>query len=118
MSRVAKRRLVAVSERIPDLPMARIDGRNLRFGVVVDGRVVTCAISQYLLRDMTAAGRHTKPQDMLACFLGIRPQIEALALRRITARRVLPQGVLYIWPEDEDAEPDAPLCSDRAGVGL
>ena len=117
MTAAPKRKPAAARPRAPDPSGARIDGRNLRFEVVADGRAVACAISQHALRDMTAGGKHIVPGDLLACFAKLRPRVEALAMRRIRARRVMPQGVFYIWPEDEDAEPRAPSETTREREG-
>lgn len=74
------------------------------FEVVADGRPVPCAISQQALRDLASGGRRMAPGDAMACFAAARETIEALALRKIRGRRGLPQGILYIWPDDTETE--------------
>lgn len=88
----------------------RSDGRRVLFEVLEGGERIACAISQHALRDIAAEGmrRGKAPGDLLACFAAARPRIEALTLRAIRARRSRPQGVLYIWPDDEEEPPAAP----------
>ncbi|MBX9702360.1 MAG: DUF1488 domain-containing protein [Acetobacteraceae bacterium] len=93
---------------LPDEP--RSDGRRVLFTVVADGRPIPCAIAQHALRDLAAGGKRPGGGDLLTCFLGARPRIEAMALRKIRGRRGDPLGVLYIWPEDAvEGEADAAL---------
>jgi hypothetical protein len=80
------------------------DGRRVLFEVVMDGQVVPCAIAQHALRDLVTGGKRTSPGDLMRCFDTVRPQVEALALRKLRARRGTPQGVLYIWPDDAEDE--------------
>ena len=95
----------------------RSDGRRILFEVVEGERRVACAISLQALGEMTDR-RRAQPGNALECFAAARPRIEALALRKILARRTAPQGVLYIWPdddgEDEPPEPAAPAAALRA----
>lgn len=94
--------------RDPNEP--RSDGRRVLFTVLLDGREIPCAIAQHALRDIASGGKRPNAGDLLQCFATARPQIEALALRKLRARRGDPLGVLYIWPED--AEEDAAEPAD------
>lgn len=88
---------------------ASSDGRRVLFEVLVDGAPFACAISHHALRDMASGGKRPGAGDLLQCFATARPRLEALAQRKIRARRGAPQGVLYIWPEDEETpEPPSP----------
>lgn len=98
-----------------DASRASSDGRRVLFEVLVDGTPFACAISHHALRDMASGGKRPGAGDMLQCFATARPRLEALALRKIRARRGAPQGVLYIWPEDEEApEPPPPPSGSEA----
>lgn len=91
---------------------ASSDGRRVLFEVLVDGTPFACAISHHALRDMASGGKRPSAGDLLQCFASARPRLEALALRKIRGRRGAPQGVLYIWPEDEETpEPSSPVAS-------
>lgn len=93
---------------------ASSDGRRVRFEVLVDGTPFACAISHHALRDMASGGKRPGAGDLLQCFASARPRLEALALRKIRARRGAPQGVLYIWPEDEETPEPPPPAGSQA----
>ena len=72
-------------------------------------------ISANALQDLSGQ-RRFKPADLLACFAGARPEIEAIALAKIRARNASTTGLLYIWSDDIDDPPPAstPVAAEKA----
>ena len=93
----------------------RWDGRRILFEVSDGDRSAPCTISANALQDLSGQ-RRFKPADLLACFAGARPQIEAIALAKLRGRNVGTTGLLYIWSDDvEDPSPeDTPVAAEKA----
>jgi uncharacterized protein DUF1488 len=93
----------------------RWDGRRILFEVSDGDRSAPCTISANALQDLSGQ-RRFKPADLLACFAGARPQIEAIALAKLRGRNVATTGLLYIWSDDIDEPPSdtAPAAAEKA----
>lgn len=93
----------------------RWDGRRVLFEVVDGDRSAPCTISVNALQDLTGQ-RRFKPADLLACFAGARPQIEAIALGKLRTRAASTTGLLYIWSDDIDEPPpdSTPVAAEKA----
>lgn len=103
------------SEPTPIASNPRWDGRRVLFEVSDGGCNAPCTISVNALQDLTGQ-RRFKPADLLACFAGARPQIEAIALGKLRTRAASTTGLLYIWSDDIDEPPpaDAPVAAEKA----
>ena len=99
----------------PTASKPRWDGRRILFEVADGAGSAPCTISVNALQDLTGR-RHFKPADMLACFAGARPRIEAIALAKLRARNAATTGLLYIWSDDIDDPPpaDTPVAAEKA----
>jgi hypothetical protein len=88
---------------------ARCDGRRVLFEVLHDGAELPCAISPDALRDLTKA-RCFKAPDLLRAFAARRETFEAVALRKIHARKSAVTSLLSLWSDDieEFGAADAP----------
>lgn len=93
----------------------RWDGRRILFEIADGDRNAPCTISVNALQDLTGQ-RRFKPADLLACFAGARPQIEAIALGKLRARAASTTGLLYIWSDDIDEPPPeaTPVAAEKA----
>lgn len=95
----------------------RWDGRRILFEVADGDGSAPCTISVNALQDLSGQ-RRFKPADLLACFAGARPRIEAIALAKLRARNASATGLLYIWSDDIDDPPpaDTPVAAEKAKV--
>ena len=93
----------------------RWDGRRVLFEVADGDGAAPCTISVNALQDLSGQ-RRFKPADLLACFAGARPRIEAIALAKLRARNTSTTGLLYIWSDDIDDPPpaDTPVAVEKA----
>lgn len=100
---------------MPIASKPRWDGRRILFEVADGDSSAPCTISVNALQDLSGQ-RRFKPADLLACFAGARPRIEAIALAKLRARNASTTGLLYIWSDDvEDPSPeDTPVAAEKA----
>lgn len=103
------------SEPTPISSNPRWDGRRVLFEIADGGGNAPCTISVNALQDLSGQ-RRFKPADLLACFAGARPRIEAIALAKLRARNASTTGLLYIWSDDIDDPPpeDTPVAAEKA----
>jgi hypothetical protein len=80
------------------------DGRRVLFEVIDNDQPVSCAISMNALQDLSTQ-RRFKPEDLLKCFAAARSRIEAIALAKHRARADGVSGLLHVWSDDVDLEP-------------
>ncbi|GAA0567664.1 hypothetical protein GCM10009416_02120 [Craurococcus roseus] len=93
----------------------RWDGRRVLFEVADGDSSARCTISVNALQDLSGQ-RRFKPADLLVCFAGARPRIEAIALAKLRGRNASTTGLLYIWSDDIDDPPpeDTPVAAEKA----
>ena len=84
----------------------RWDGGRVLFEISDGDERIACAISRSALQDLSQR-RHHKPAELLLCSANARPQIEAMALRKLRARTAGLSGTLNIWADDVDDEPSS-----------
>lgn len=83
----------------------RLDGRRVLFEVQADGQAIPCAISLPTLQDI-GMRRHLRPEDALECFGQAWPRIQAAALRKLHSRAPATGGLLNVWADDLEEEPE------------
>ena len=97
------------------LARPHFDGSRVLFEIADGDRRVQCAISRGALQDLSQR-RHFKAAELLLCFVSARPQIEAIALRKLRARAGNLSGTLGIWADDiTDLPPGSTPLQTAAG---
>ncbi len=91
--------MTAVPTTNSTLRPARWDGQRVLFEVLYDGAELPCAISPDALRDLTKTRCFAAP-DLLRAFATRRESFEAVALRKIHARKSAVTSLLSLWSDD------------------